>query len=69
MSENNRERKSGLDKRVVLFFVFAIVVVAAFLIVGLVKTCSADHEEQKEEQVLQEELGMATPQEIIDIIA
>lgn len=59
MSENNRQRKGGLSKGVVWFFVFAIACVVAFLIVGLVKTCTADHEEKElEEQIIQqEELG------------
>ena len=58
MSENNNERKSGLDKRIVLFFVFAVLCVAAFLIVILVKSCDADHEEKEYEEIQQEEVVM-----------
>ena len=58
MSENNREQRRGLDKRVVLFFVFAVLCVAAFLIVILVKSCEADHEEKVDEQQLMEEVTM-----------
>lgn len=48
MSEQNKGRKSTLKPSVVAFFVFAILIVGAFLIVGLVKTCSADHEAETE---------------------
>lgn len=57
MSANNDERKSTLSKRVVLFFVFAVLCVASFLIVILVKSCDADHEE-KEFMEQQETIGM-----------
>lgn len=60
MSGNNKGNRQGLDKRIVWFFVFAVLCVAAFLIVILVKSCNADHEEKVEQQVLQEELGMNT---------
>lgn len=58
MSQNNRERKGGLDKRIVLFFVFAVACVAAFLIVILVKSCDADHEENEIQKMEQQEIGM-----------
>lgn len=68
MSAQEQKRK-GLNRRVVMFFVFAIACVAAFLIVGLVRTCNAEHEEKQEEKVLQEELGMTQPIEIINSLA
>lgn len=59
MSKNNQERKSSLSKPVVLFFVFAVLCVVAFLIVILVKSCDADHEDKiLEEQIQQNEIGM-----------
>ena len=66
MSENNREERKGLDKRIVLFFVFAVLCVAAFLIVILVKSCEADHEEKVEEQIMQE-VSMIPSSEILQI--
>ena len=69
MSDNNRERKSGLDKRIVLFFVFAVLCVAAFLIVILVKSCDADHEEKIEEQQIQDEVVMIPQTEVIQQLA
>lgn len=54
MSGNNNERKSTLDKRIVLFFVFAVACIIAFLIVILVKSCDADHEEKEYEEIQQE---------------
>lgn len=56
MSAQELENRKGCNRRVVWFFIFAILCVIAFLIVGLVKTCNADHEEKAEieqqEQVL-----------------
>ena len=69
MSENNRERRGGLDKRIVLFFVFAILCVAAFLIVILVKSCEADHEEKVEQQIIQDDLGMIQHAETIQLLS
>ena len=69
MSTNNRERKSSLDKRVILFFVFAVCCVAAFLIVILVKSCDADHEEKIEEQIQQENLGVLPVSHSIELFA
>lgn len=69
MSENNRKQRGGLlGKPVVLFFVFAVLCVAAFLIVILVKSCDADHEEKIEEQQLQEEIGMIPTVETIQML-
>ena len=64
MDTQATEKKSGCSKRVVLFFGFAIAIVAAFLIVMLVKTCDADHEEK--EMIEQQELGHVAPIEISD---
>ena len=59
MSQRENENRRGLNKNIVLFFVFAILCVAAFLIVLLVKSCDADHEEKVIDQELQQEdLGM-----------
>lgn len=44
-------KRSTLRPSTVLFFVFAILCVVAFLIVILVKSCEADHEE---DQLLEE---------------
>ena len=41
------KRKSTLKPATVLFFVFAALCVIAFLIVILVKSCEADHEENQ----------------------
>ena len=58
MSAQELENRKGCNRRVVMFFIFAVLCIAAFLIIGLVKTCKADHEEKEmEEQVLQEEVG------------
>ena len=53
MDTQATEKKSGCSKRVVLFFGFAIAIVAAFLIVGLVRTCDSDHQQQESEQIEQ----------------
>ena len=45
--EMEKRRKSSLKLPTVLFFVFAILCVLAFLIVILVKSCDADHEENE----------------------
>ena len=55
MSAQELENRKGCNRRVVLFFVFAILCVAAFLIIGLVKTCNADHEEKVESEIQQEQ--------------
>lgn len=70
MSEKNQERKSTLGKPVVLFFIFAVLCVAAFLIVMLVKSCDADHEEDAiEQEIQQEEVVMANPAESVMMLA
>ena len=66
---DNREKRGGLDKRIVLFFVFAVMCVAAFLIVILVKSCEADHEEKVEEQQIEQEMGMISTSETIQMLA
>lgn len=50
MSAQEFENRKGCNRRVILFFVFAILVVAAFFIVGLVRTCSTEHEEKEAEK-------------------
>ena len=42
-----KRKRSSLKLPVVLFFVFAFLCVIAFLIVILVKSCEADHEENE----------------------
>ena len=56
MSAQELENRKGCNRRVIWFFVFAVACVAAFLIIGLVKTCNADHEEKVEQDVQQEQL-------------
>ena len=56
MSEE--EKRSGCSPRVLTFFIFAIVIVAAFLIIGLVRTCESDHEADNQPTTEQ----VATPQ-------
>lgn len=50
MEKEEKKEKKGLSKNVILFFVFAVVIVAAFLIVGLVNTCTTEHENAGIEQ-------------------
>ena len=69
MSSQELENRKGCNRRVIMFFVFAIACVAAFLIIGLVKTCKADHEEKEMEEVQQEEIVMATPAPDHQVIA
>ena len=54
MNNEHNPRRRGLSLPVVLFFVFAILVIGAFLIVGLVKSCSSDEEQKREETVLEQ---------------
>lgn len=56
MSAQELENRKGCNRRVIWFFVFAVACVAAFLIIGLVKTCNAEHEEKVEQDVQQEQL-------------
>ena len=68
MSTQGSDNKRGSRRGILWFFIFAIACVVAFLIVGLVKTCNADHEDKKiEEQLLQEEVGMISNFEIIQL--
>ncbi|MCH5229885.1 MAG: hypothetical protein J1F12_07840 [Muribaculaceae bacterium] len=61
MSAQELENRKGCNRRVIWFFVFAIACVAAFLIIGLVKTCTADHEEKEMEEIEQQEIVMNNP--------
>ena len=70
MSDNNRGNRKGLDKRIVLFFVFAVLCVAAFLIVMLVKSCDAYHEEENmDKEMQQEEIVMIPASETINLFS
>lgn len=55
MSAQGMENRKGCNRRVIWFFIFAIACVVAFLIVGLVKTCNAEHEEKEYEEIQQEQ--------------
>lgn len=61
MSESNNAQRSGCSRRVVMFFVFAVAIVAAFLIVGLVRTCDSHHEAEEQQQI--EEQAMVQQQQ------
>lgn len=63
MSAQEFENRKGCNRRVILFFVLAIACVAAFLIVGLVRTCDADHEEKALENEVQQEQTVLPPGE------
>lgn len=63
MSAQELENKKGCNMRVLLFFAIAVACVAAFLIIGLVKTCDADHEEKVENQLQQQEQVSLPPSE------
>lgn len=70
MSEKESGKKGGSRRGILWFFIFAIACVVAFLIVGLVKTCSADHEEKvMEEQLLQEETSMVHQTDSLQLFA
>lgn len=63
MGTNETERKGCSRKPVVVFLLFAVIIVAAFLIIGLVRTCSDEHE-QKEEAAIENNIGgLLTPQD------
>ncbi|MCH5222446.1 MAG: hypothetical protein J1E82_00260 [Muribaculaceae bacterium] len=49
MSQQEQEKRSGCSKPVVTFFIIAIAIVAAFLIIGLVRTCDTDHQDNAEQ--------------------
>lgn len=68
MSANELENRKGCNRRVIWFFIFAIACVAAFLIIGLVKTCNAEHEEKEIEEIQQEEVANV-PQYSIEMLA
>lgn len=54
MKQEETQRK-GCSKPTVVFFIIAVLIVAAFLIVGLVKTCDSDRQEGEQvENVLPE---------------
>ena len=55
MSAQELENRKGCNRRVVLFFIIAVLCVAAFLIIGLVRTCDTDHEEKVESEIQQEQ--------------
>ncbi|MCH5233415.1 MAG: hypothetical protein J1E78_07210 [Muribaculaceae bacterium] len=57
MSENNKEQRSGCSKPVALFLLIAAIIVAAFLIIGLVRTCTTDHQE-KQQDAMQDHISM-----------
>ena len=61
MSAQELENRRGCNRRVVWFFVFAVLCVAAFLIVGLVRTCDTDHEQKEIEKELQQEEVVQLP--------
>lgn len=61
MSENEKVNKRGCGSPVVMFFILAAACVIAFLIVLLVKSCDADHEEKKMEQIEQNDVVMIQP--------
>lgn len=70
MSAQGNERRKGLNRPVVWFFILAAACVIAFLIVGLVKTCNADHEDKRiEEEIQQQELGLVQPTESLQLFA
>ena len=49
MSQEEQEKRSGCSRPVVTFFIIAVAIVAAFLIIGLVRTCDTDHENNVEQ--------------------
>lgn len=51
MDHQNPENRKGCSKPVFLALLIAAFVVIAFLIVGLVNTCSTDHQEQEQMQI------------------
>lgn len=51
MDQQNPENRKGCSKPVFLGLVIAALVVIAFLIIGLVNTCSTDHQEHEQQQI------------------
>ena len=68
MSEQERRSRKGMKSPVTWFFIMAICCVVAFLIVALVKTCTAEHEEKQAEQELQELVGEVPTLEIHNLV-
>lgn len=58
MSNEHQTKRKGLSLSVILFFVFAILIIGAFLIVALVKSCSTDEEIKKEEQNIENNITL-----------
>lgn len=63
MSEQQLEKRKGCNKSIIWFFVIAIACVAAFFIVGLVRTCDTDHEEKALQEQQQQEQVFDTPEQ------
>ena len=70
MSAQERVNGKGSRRGILWFFIFAIACVVAFLIVGLVKTCNAEHEDKViEEEMLQNEVGMLPQSDSLQLFA
>ena len=54
MDNNSTPKRRGLSMPVIVFFVFAIAIVGAFLIVGLCKSCSSDEEQRHEDNIIEQ---------------
>lgn len=67
MSEKEIEKRSGCSKPVFLFLLIAAIIVIAFLIVGLVNTCSAEHED-KDGITNGENIGLIMNQSTVSLI-
>lgn len=61
MSEQHTKKRKGLKSPITWFFIMAICCVIAFLIVALVKSCDADHQEHQAEEELQELVESPNP--------
>lgn len=60
MSENKPGNRKGCSRPVVMFFVFAILIVAAFLIVGLVNKCDATHDQELPQEQVENDYGQSS---------
>lgn len=69
MSAQELEKRKGCNQRVLWFFIFAVACVAAFLIIGLVKTCKADHEDKEEEKLIEQQEIVMASQSSLDYFA
>lgn len=70
MSAQELGNRKGCNRRVVLFFVFAIACVAALFIIGIVRTCTAEHEEKEEEKsVIFDDVSMNAEAEVINLFS